>query len=324
MDYKKILKSVWNKSKLSFFLSFFSVTELYLKGFFFLPLRIVPAEVRKKLHSMVSTPYVPDLTELADFEFAARQAITIFAMDNVTLLQNAFPSYDGYHMGEARHVRYTLITDTQNRTYHVAIRGSENEYNWIDNFTPEFEWDSELKATLHRGYRDISLEILKALQPLLKNKDYAICVSGGSLGGVVSVAVGWYLKSRNFDVKQIYNFAGPRLTDDDYSHLNVVTVANILDAVWRLPLASPLHRYRHQGERIVIIPVNNYKEDKGAAEWRRYKDSLLSDFLLSSWGIDRKLDTGEHTAYGTYFQRFLDSHRMKGTIDVDLVLAESE
>ncbi len=305
MDYKFVLKSTWDKSKLSFFLSFFSITRLYLKGFIILPFRFVPVALRNKLHAMASVPYVPDSTQLTGLGFAARQAIRIFAMDNEEILEKTFPGYDDYHVGEAKDVRYTLLTDEPNKHYHVAIRGSENECNWIDNFTPEFEWDSELKATIHRGYRDISLELLKDLEPLLVHKGYSLTVAGGSLGGVTSVAVGWFLDTRGYDVKKIYNFAGPKLTDDDYSHLNVLTVINKLDAVWMLPLATIMHRYRHQGERIVLIPSIDYQENKGAAEWRLYEDSLLSDFLLSSWGIDRKLDTCEHLAYGTYLLRFM-------------------
>ena len=305
MDYKFVLRALWNRSKLSFFLTFISVTTLYLRGFYILPFRLLPAAIRNKLHARVSSPYLPDASQLSAFEFAARQAITIFAMDDRDILQQAFPGYDDYTVGEARHVRYTVITDNANKRYHLAIRGSENEYNWVDNFTPEFEWDAELGATIHRGYRGIALELLPELEPLLQHKDYAITVAGGSLGGVSSIAVGWYLDSRGYDVSQIYNFAGPKLTDDDYSHLRVLTVVNKLDAVWLLPLATPLHRYRHQGQRLVIIPTEDYQHDKGAAEWRLYQDGLLTDFLLSSWGIDRKLDTGEHTAYGTYFLRFL-------------------
>lgn len=315
MDYKFVLKSLWNKSKLSFFLSFFSISLLFFRGFVLPPFWFVPGAIRKKLHNMASEPYAPDATQLSEFEFAARQAITIFAMDDERLLQQAFPGYDGYYVGEARQVRFTLITDKQHKQYHVAIRGSENEQNWIDNFTPEFEWDRELKATIHRGYRDIALDLLKELEPLLANKDYSVTVSGGSLGGVSSVAVGWYLDSRGYDVTQIYNFAGPKLTDDDYSHLPVLTVVNKLDAVWLLPLATPFHRYRHQGERLVLIPSEDYQENKGPAEWRLYKDSLLSDFLLSSWGIDRKLDMGEHTAYGTYFLHFLGDEAEPGLFD---------
>ena len=324
MDYKLVLKSIWEKSKLSFFLSFFSVSALFLKGFLILPFRLVPAALRNKLHDMASEAYKPAPTERAEFEFAARQALGIFAMDNEALLQEAFPGFDGYHVGEMRHVRYTLITDRQAGTYHIAIRGSENEHNWIDNFTPEFEWDKELKATLHKGYRAIALELLEGLMPLVENRDYSIIVSGGSLGGAVSVAVGWYLDSRGYSVRQIYNFAGPRLTDDDYSHLKVLTVVNKLDAIWMLPLATPLHRYRHQGKRIVIIPSKDYKENRGAAEWRIYEDSLLSDLLLSSWGIDRKLDTAEHTAYGTYFQHFLESGAVSDNVEGDnLQVAET-
>lgn len=319
MDYKFVLKSVWDKSKLSFFLSFFSITLLYLKGFIILPFRFVPAVIRNKLHDMASVQFAPDSDLLADFEFAARQALTIFAMDNEELLRQAFPGYDDYYVSEARHVRYTLITDVQNKQYHLAIRGSKNEFNWVDNFTPEIKWDDELEAHIHRGYRDISLELLKCLEPSLVNKDYSITVSGGSLGGVSSVAVGWYLDCRGYDVKQIYNFAGPRLTDADYSHLSVLTVGNKLDAVWMLPLATIMHRYRHQGERIVLIPSMDYQENKGAAEWRLYKDSLLSDFLLSSWGIDRKLDTAEHLAYGDYFLRFLREGCAPGSFDSNSV-----
>jgi hypothetical protein len=110
-----------------------------------------------------------------------------------------------------------------------------------------------------------------------------------------------------YNVKQIYNFAGPKLTSDEYSHLNVITIVNKLDVVPLLPLATPFHRYRHQGKRIVIIPSDDYKKNKGSAEWKLYNDSNLSDLLLSSWGIDKKLDPSEHITYGSYLLKFLDA-----------------
>lgn len=305
MDYKVVLKAIWDKSKLSFILSFFSVTFLYWRGFIVRPFRLVPEQLRNKLHAIASVPFAPDEAQKTEFEFAARQALLIFGMDDATILEQTYPGYDAYYVGEARNVRFTLITDDKNQQYYVGIRGSENEQNWIDNFTPEFVKDNELKATIHRGYRDVARSLLEQLEPLLLNKDYKIVIAGGSLGGVSSVAVGWYLDSRGYAVKQIYNFAGPRLTDDDYSHLNVLTVVNKLDAVWMLPLATLFHRYRHQGRRVLIIPALDYQDDKGSAEWRLYEDRLLTDFLLSSWGIDRKLDADEHLTYGTYFLRFL-------------------
>lgn len=277
-----------------------------MRGFIVRPFRFVPLFIRKRLHAKVSEPYALQGDELTRFEGAARQAIYILAMDDAAILEEAFPGFDDYFVGEARRVRYTLITDHKNKEYQVALRGSDNEQNWLDSFTPEFVWDDEIKATIHWGYRDISNAILEQLQPMLVNKDYQITVAGGSLGGVNSVLVGWYLDTRGFDVRKIYNFAGPRLTDDDYSHLNVSTISNKLDSVCMLPLATLLHRYRHQGERILIIPPEgDYKHNRGDAEWRRYKDCLLTDFLTSSWAIDRKLDPNEHIAYGEYFLHFL-------------------
>lgn len=306
MDYMFVIREIWKKSKLSFFLSFFSISLLYLRGFVIRPFRFVPSSIRNKLHDMVSEVYALDGVELDKFERAARQAIYIFAMDDAQILEQAFPGYDDYYVGEARQVRYTLITDHANKAYQVALRGSENEQNWLDNFTPEFVWDEEIGATVHRGYRDIAVAILEQLQPLLEHQDYRVTVAGGSLGGATCVLVGWYLDSRGFDVEMIYNFAGPRLTDDDYSHLNVITISNKLDAVPMLPLATLLHRYRHQGPRVVIFPPEgNYKENRGGAKWRLYQDCLLTDFLMSSWGIDRKLDPDEHIAYGEYFLYFL-------------------
>ncbi len=307
MDYWFVIREIWKKSKLSFFLSFISVSLLFLRGFIIRPFRIVPQPLRRWLHARASEPYTLDEPELSTFERAARQAIYIFAMDNAQILEQAFPGYDAYHVGEARRVRYTLITDHANREYQLAIRGSENEQNWLDNFTPEFVWDEEIGATVHRGYQDVAEAILQEVKPQLEeHSDYRITVAGGSLGGVSSVLIGWYLDEWGFEVKKIYNFAGPRLTDDDYSHLNVVTISNKLDAVPMLPLATPFHRYRHQGERVLIIPPEgDYKKNRGGARWMRYKDCLLTDFLTSSWGIDRKLDSDEHIAYGEYFLYFL-------------------
>lgn len=305
MDYKYILSELWRTSKVSFFLSFFSVTYLFLRGFVILPFRFIPKMIRKKLHNKASVIYNPSSEEKFDLEFYARQAIYIFSMENNTILEKAFPNYDYYHVSEAREVRFTIVRNDFNKEYNIAVRGSSNEQNWIDNFRPKFVTDKEINARIHEGYRDITLELLDKIEPLLTEKDYSINIAGASLGGVISISLGWFLDTRGYNVDQLYNFAGPKLTDADYSHLNVITVMNKLDAVPLLPLVSPLHHYRHQGQRIVIIPNKDYKDNEGSAEWRLYKDNLLSDFLLSSWGIDRKLDGDEHTSYASYILKFV-------------------
>ena len=282
MDIKYILKGIWKKSPINFMIGLWNIITL----FFLSKIRFgrrVPIKDNSK-------PWQPSIEQFKEIETAA---LTILFANNGLPDQLKPVIYNKYKIRkhEFRHVGLSTFESDE---MIVAIRGSQNEQNWIDNFSGDLVKDSILGITVHRGYRFIAREIVEGLTPFLDKKK-PLRIVGGSLGGAVAILVGWYFTKMGYSVVQLLNIAGPKLTDEDYSHLPVTTITHECDPVPYLPLATPIHRYRHQGKRILI--------DKHGKFWE-YPDNTRTDFLLSAWGIDHALHWDYHMRYGEYLQNF--------------------
>lgn len=283
MNYKQVLKGIWKKSKWSFVLSLFAVLSLAMGHF--LKLGKLFSFIRKPLENKVRTPWNPTQTDINALDFYVNLVMNVFKFKDTDMLKEAYPLFHDHSVNEFNEVRFSVMKDDNGGAI-VCFRGSETTQNWIDNFITSFTYDPELNATLHSGYLELAKGIANILEERL-DKEKPVTLCGGSLGGAMSIGVGWLLDSRGYDVAKIYAFANPRITDDDYSHLNILTILNKQDPVVFLPVFTPLQKYRHQGKRLVI----------DADGWHEYKDCGTTDFLLSYLFLDRPLVPSEHGAY---------------------------
>jgi esterase/lipase len=177
-----------------------------------------------------------------------------------------------------------------NKVY-IGIRGSETAENWVDGFTGVLDHSKDLDSTVHKGYDKVAKGIADELKHnYLKSSD-EIYITGGSMGGAVGTILGWYLHGWSFNVKKIWAFANPRVSDSEYGHLPIVNVLDLRDPVVLLPSWGIFTRYRHQGERVV------YTQGK----WWKYNDSWRTDLLTGGLFITEELKLEEHLKYAEKF-----------------------
>ena len=96
------------------------------------------------------------------------------------------------------------------------------------------------------------------------NVNYAVTVTGHSLGGAAALVTSWYLDHANFNVKECITFGQPKVTDSHGNRvmrdkIKLTRVVNETDVV---PLVPPTgthrHRYAHIGTLIKLLDNGKY------------------------------------------------------------------
>lgn len=284
----RALGRIWKKSKWSFVILLSSLAKL-LPLSLLRPGKWLLAYPRKKLEAVATSKFEPTMEELMELEFYAHYAIHIFQWGTSESLEKAYPDFTDHLIDEYRTCRYVFMRKGQD--VYISVRGSTTETNWVDGFTSELTYSDELGEKVHMGYNEVAKGIYTELvaRRLINPLD-RIHITGGSMGGAVSILLGWYLDDAIYNVVKIWAFANPRVSDGDYGHLPIVNVLNMKDPVVYIPSFSLMQRYRHQGKRLC------YTE----GEWKWYNDSWQSDLLLSPYMMTESVSVKEHLKYGEY------------------------
>lgn len=290
MDNKLFVKTLWKESKLSFFMGVYNIFTLAFFGsILILGKRLYPWVI-KFLEKKVRRPWRPSVDRFKQIEYYAKIVVAANSKEDIkTLVSSCYTVLDLIR----RETRFIILIDSLDKVCYVSIRGSHNERNWVDNFKGKQVYDKELKANIHEGYRAISKEIVNEIEKHI-SREYDLYIVGGSLGGVNAVLSGWYLITRGYSVIEIVNFAGPKLTSHDYSFLPVTHILHLEDPVIYLPLSMLVYHYIHQDDRIVIDGDDIYL----------YRDSWITDFLISIFGIKHKLRVDSHGEYPEVLSKF--------------------
>jgi hypothetical protein len=293
MNYTEALKMLWQRSKVSYLILLVSLIKLLPLAKLKLGSNVL-AYVRERLEDKAVTKYEPTKEEFDELAWFATYAIKIFQYDNATVLKAEYPMFTNHVVDEYRTCRYTLLR--QGNNVYISVRGSTTQDNWIDGLTSELTYSDELGAKVHMGYDEVARGIADAISLSYLRLDDNVYITGGSMGGAVSTMLGWYLKTRGFNLVKVWAFANPRVSEDDYGDLPVVNVLNLQDPVVYLPSFSLFTRYRHQGIRLCY----------SQGEWKWYEDSWRTDLLTSALFITDGIKLEEHLTYANRFMELRD------------------
>ena len=278
--YSDVLKGVWKKCKVCYLVGLYSVVLSLILNFLRLG-RFIPFE----LESGAITVNAEELRKYT------KLSLDIFKVSNKEALKTMHPGYEDYLIREVSDVRYYVLREKD--LSKIVIRGSNNVPNWVSNFMPSM--DSTRYGDIHFGYYKLASALFEDLKGYLR-KDIPLKIGGASLGGAVSIALAIMLHKEGYKIETVYNIGGPRVSEEDFSYLNVVNFFNILDPVPYLPLANLLDHYRHQGVRVIYDPTDG--------SIKQYKDSLMTDIYFSPVLLKKELDPSEHQKYWEYAKKW--------------------
>jgi hypothetical protein len=162
------------------------------------------------------------------------------------------------YTNEINEIRYIVLTDDSTKSHYVAIRGTSNSHNAMQDINFFKDKSKRLGINIHTGFHRTSEMIADDLLSRL-NKNYKVCVTGHSLGGADAVIVSWYLDYANFNVEECVTFGQPKVTDSHGNRtmrdkIKLTRVVNETDVV---PLVPPTgthrHRYAHTGTLVKLL-----------------------------------------------------------------------
>ena len=190
-----------------------------------------------------------------DIKWFAELAANVYKEKEV--IETTYNRFNIY-MNEINEIRYVVLTDTANKTHFVAIRGTCNSHNAIQDINFFKDKSKRLGINIHSGFHRTSEVIADDLLTRL-DKSYEVYVTGHSLGGASALVVSWYLNHANFNVAECITFGQPKVTDSKGIRImcgavNLTRVVNETDVV---PLVPPtgthLDRYAHSGRLVKLL-----------------------------------------------------------------------
>jgi len=196
-----------------------------------------------------------------DIHWYANLAANVYK--SVEKINAAYEKDFKIYTNEINEIRYIVLTDDSTKSHYVAIRGTSNSHNAMQDINFFKDKSKRLGINIHTGFHRTSEMIADDLLSRL-DKTYKVCVTGHSLGGADAVIVSWYLDYANFNVEECVTFGQPKVTDSHgirtmRDKIKLTRVVNETDVV---PLVPPTgthrHRYAHSGTLIKLLDQGKF------------------------------------------------------------------
>ena len=196
-----------------------------------------------------------------DIHWYANLAANVYK--SVEKINAAYEKDFKIYTNEINEIRYIVLTDDSTKSHYVAIRGTSNSHNAMQDINFLKDKSKRLGINIHTGLHRPSEMIADDLLSRL-DKAYKVCVTGHSLGGADAVIVSWYLDYANFNVEECITFGQPKVTDSHgirtmRDKIKLTRVVNETDVV---PLVPPTgthrHRYAHSGTLIKLLDQGKF------------------------------------------------------------------
>jgi triacylglycerol lipase len=217
----------------------------------------LPQNLRQSL-----TVIIPHQVDFDELEYYALRSDA--AYKSASKIRRTLPNTTRVATVATVDVQYFIETDRSNKTQTLVIRGSADKPNAWQDIEIRMVEDDTLGINLHQGFRDDSREIFKDARRHLR-KDYAIRVSGHSLGGALAMITAAYLAKDGYDVVRLVTFGQPKVTDYEGDQILLKSITRVVhdnDVVPMLPpsgiQSANAGDYRHIGPEIVLRDGSEY------------------------------------------------------------------
>ncbi|SES75223.1 Lipase (class 3) [Nitrosomonas marina] len=268
---------------------------------------------------------VPDVEKNIDFNtikwYAARAGA---AYDSEAEIKATFPDTVRVAQVGSTQVQYFLEFDTARKIQIVTIRGTANLKNIIEDVEYIESKNDRLGIHVHKGFDEDTFKIYQDILPFLK-KDYAVRLTGHSLGAAIATLLMIYLHEDGFEIQRLVNFGQPKFTNkqgvERYHTLPLTRIVDENDVVPLLPpatLVNALHGgYEHMGDEVILLKGEEYiyleqhQADTKKVEgfWNNLDHESIKEHLIANYlkNINSKLAKAEQVPYAAR-DVYLDRH----------------
>lgn len=160
------------------------------------------------------------------------------------------PRYEG---------RFFLVTDEENKTQTISIRGTSNKKNMLVDAESIKILDPILGIHLHKGFQKASNELWNTIVPFLR-RDYEMQLTGHSLGGAMATILMMQMMETGYTVRRVITFGQPKVTNreggekfDNPAYLRIINNGDLVAQVPPSDLVFDLSGpFEHFGPEIIL------------------------------------------------------------------------
>ena len=203
----------------------------------------------------------PARINFTELEYYAKRSNS--AYDEIEVIERDYPLTTRAVTVPSVDIRYFIETDTAAREQTLSIRGTAERPNVWEDVEVALVRDSRLGIRLHRGFQRDATAIYADATPYLR-KDYALRITGHSLGGAVAAILAEYYAKDGYRVERLVTFGQPRVStrktpqDSDGLLARTTRVVNEMDVVPMIPPYSVIRNYRHFPPEVILLKGPDY------------------------------------------------------------------
>ena len=249
----------------------------------------------KELQALGSTvtPTTINFTELTGY---AERAKAAYATD--AAIRSKYPATVRISSPGDTDDQYFLERDDKARVQYIAIRGTANRRNFLEDFEVRIREDLKIAIPVHAGFDATARVLYDDMKPYLK-PGYRTFITGHSLGGAIAALLAIYLVEDGYDVAKVVTFGQPKFTTTAgvgrLGFLSITRVVDENDMVPMLPPTSLRNRvhgiYEHvgpeiillEGERYVFLPSHDADRISVGELWRSLNIADLKDHKMDNY-----------------------------------------
>jgi hypothetical protein len=181
------------------------------------------------------------------------------------------------------------------KSIYVVFRGTSGTKNWITDlnaFKTDYTSFPECDCQVHKGFYNSEQRVIAGVIAEVKSlkkshSDYAVKVTGHSLGAAHAQLASMDLMKAGITIANLYNFGQPRTGDQKYAtfatkKLNIFRVTHNRDEVPHLPFTTKMEFYHlcteiHEDEAGALHTCNNTCEDPSCADQYKFPSETNGD-----------------------------------------------
>ncbi len=213
-----------------------------------------------RLLGSTATPAKIDFVELTAY---ATRAKTAYAAEAV--IRDRYPNTVRVASPDKTDTQYFVERDDAAKTQYIAIRGTANRRNVLEDVEMRIREDLSLAIPVHKGFDQTAQAIHKDMQPHLR-PGYRTYITGHSLGGAIAALLAIELTQDGYDVARVVTFGQPKFTTSSgverLRFLAITRVVDENDIVPMLPPTSLIHAshgaYEHVGPEVILLDGPHY------------------------------------------------------------------
>lgn len=217
----------------------------------------------KQQLQLLGSTVAPAKVDFVELTAYAGRAKATYATEAV--IRDRYPATVRVSAPGKTDAQYFLEQDDRAKVQYIAIRGTANKRNLIEDIELRIHEDLALAIPVHIGFDATARALYADMKPYL-NKSYRTYITGHSLGGAVAALLAIYMVDDGYTVEKVVTFGQPKFTTTDgvrkLGFLRLTRVVDENDVIPMLPPTTIFNRvygvYEHAGPEIILLEGPHY------------------------------------------------------------------